>query len=141
MNSIRVLGKQLNTTYTHSRRENSLWLDGMLAIDSSNKVSANYKFGSGIRKLKYSYSQLGGIRTVEQCYDVSENSWDFAVSQRVYGNDVAKASFRTSSKVLGLEWSRASPFSGSFKVKASLNLAEESKIPKLSAESTWDFDM
>lgn len=116
MNSIRVLDKQLNLTYTHSRREKNLWLDGTLIIDSSNKVSANYKFDSGNCKLKYCYSQEGGVRTFEPCYDVSKNCWDFIVSQRIYGGDVVKASYQTSTKILGFQWSRTSPFSGSFKV-------------------------
>ncbi|XP_021757706.1 outer envelope pore protein 24B, chloroplastic-like [Chenopodium quinoa] len=141
MNSIRVLDKQLKMTYTHSRADKNLWVDGTVVIDSSNKISATCNFDSGIRKFKYCYSQAGGARTFEPCYDVAKNSWDFSVSQRITGDDVVKGSYQTSTKILGLEWSRASPFSGSFKVSASLNLAEESKIPKLSAESTWDFDM
>ncbi|KNA17282.1 hypothetical protein SOVF_081410, partial [Spinacia oleracea] len=116
MNSIRVLDKRLNMTYTHSRVEKNLLLDGTLVIDSSNKVTANCDFESGIRKLKYSYSHGGGDTTFEPCYDVSKNSWDFAAFQRIHGGDVVKASYQTSTKVLGLEWSRSSPFNGSFKV-------------------------
>ncbi|XP_057528550.1 outer envelope pore protein 24A, chloroplastic-like [Amaranthus tricolor] len=141
MNSGRVLDKQLNLTYTHSIKENNCWMDGMLMIDSSNKLSANYKFDCGLSKLKYCYSQGGGVRTFESCYAVADKSWDFAVSQRVCGNDLVRASYQTSSKNLGLAWLTTSSFGGCFKVSASVNLAEESKIPKLSAESTWDLDM
>ncbi|XP_061353376.1 outer envelope pore protein 24, chloroplastic-like isoform X2 [Gastrolobium bilobum] len=51
------------------------------------------------------------------------------------------ASYQTSSKVLGFEWSRNSKQTGCFKVVASVNLAEEMKLPKLSAETTWNFEM
>lgn len=140
MNSVRVLDRDLRLTYSHAKGDNRVALDGMLVIDPANKVSANYAFDSGNCKLKYSYTHKG-VRTFEPCYDVKKNSWDFAVSQRIYGDDVVRASYQTSSRVLALEWTRASPFNGQFKVAASLNLAEETKIPKLSAESTWNFDM
>ncbi|CAO2830278.1 unnamed protein product [Amaranthus hypochondriacus] len=91
-------------------------MDGTLMIDSSNKLSANYKFGCGLSKLKYCYSQGGGVRTFESCYAVADNSWDFAVSQRVCENDVVRASYQTSSKNLGLAWLTTSSFGGCFKV-------------------------
>ncbi|KAK9129922.1 hypothetical protein Sjap_010409 [Stephania japonica] len=140
MNSVSVLNKSLRLNYIHWRGQNRTLLDGTLVFDSSNKVSANYAFGSGNCKLKYTY-QHGGVRTFEPCYDLSSNSWDFAVSQRVFGDDVFRASYQTSSKVLGLEWCRDSKVNGQFKILASLNLAEEVKMPKLSAESTWNFEM
>nr|DAD40680.1 TPA_asm: hypothetical protein HUJ06_015003 [Nelumbo nucifera] len=116
MNTIRVAEKPLNLTYIHGRGDNRTVLDGTLVLDSANKVSANYVFGSGNCKLKYAYVH-GGVRTFEPCYDLTKNSWDFAVSQRVYGEDVFRASYQTSSKLLGLEWSRDSKLNGTFKVK------------------------
>ncbi|KAM7524182.1 hypothetical protein LguiA_014084 [Lonicera macranthoides] len=140
MNSVRVLDKPLNLTYSHARGDNRTALDGTLVLDPANKFSANYAFDSGNCKLKYSYVHTG-LTTFEPSYDVAKNSWDFAVSQRVYGDDVLKASYQASSKVLALDWLRNSMYNGSFKVSATLNLAEELKIPKITAESTWNFDV
>ncbi|XP_027092893.1 outer envelope pore protein 24B, chloroplastic [Coffea eugenioides] len=140
MNTIRVSEKPLNLTYMHSRGDNRTSLDGTLVFDSANKVSANHVLGSGNCKLKYTYVH-GGLTTFEPSYDFSKNSWDFAISRRVYGDDVFRAAYQTSSKNLGLEWSRNSKLNGSFKISASLNLADERKMPKLTAESAWDFEM
>ncbi|PRQ27012.1 outer envelope pore protein 24, chloroplastic [Rosa rugosa] len=140
MNTIRVAEKPLNLTYIHSKGDNRTILDGTLVLNPANKVSANHVLGTGNGKLKYSYLH-GGVTTFEPSYDVAKNSWDFAVSRRVYGDDVFRASYQTSSKLLGLEWSRNSKVNGSFKVSASVNLAEERKVPKLTAESTWDFEI
>ncbi|KAL3505285.1 hypothetical protein ACH5RR_035126 [Cinchona calisaya] len=140
MNTIRVSEKPLNLTYIHSRGDNRTILDGTLVFDSANKVSANHVMGSGNCKLKYTYVH-GGLTTFEPSYDFAKNSWDFAVSRRVYGDDVFRAAYQTSSKNLGLEWSRNSKLNGSFKISASVNLADEKKLPKLSAESSWDFEM
>lgn len=115
MNTVSVLEKPLNLTYTHWRGDNRTALDGTLVIDSANKFSANYGFDSGNCKLKYSYVHRG-LTTFEPSYDSAKNSWDVAVSQRVYEDDVVKASYQSSSKILGLEWSRNSSLSGGFKV-------------------------
>ncbi|KAK3038129.1 hypothetical protein RJ639_029583, partial [Escallonia herrerae] len=114
MNTIRVLEKPLNLTYIHHRGDNRTILDGTLVFDSANKVSANHMLGSGNCKLKYSYLH-GGVNTFEPSYNWAKNSWDFAVARKVYGDDVLKASYHTSSKALGLEWSRNSKFNGCFK--------------------------
>ncbi|KAJ9166108.1 hypothetical protein P3X46_020900 [Hevea brasiliensis] len=140
MNTVKVADKPLNLTYIHSRGDNRTILDGALVFDSANKVSANYMLGTGNCKLKYTYVQ-GGATTFEPCYDLAKNSWDFAVSRKVYADDVFRATYQTSSKALGLEWSRNSKFNGNFKISASLNLGEESKVPKLSAESTWNLEI
>ncbi|XP_054817463.1 outer envelope pore protein 24, chloroplastic-like [Prosopis cineraria] len=140
MNTVRIADKPLNLTYTHSWGDNRTALDGTLIIDPANKFSANHTLGSGNCKLKYAYVHQG-VTTFEPSYDLAKNSWDFAVSRRVYGDDLLKASYQTSSKLLGLEWSRNSKQSGCFKIAASLNLAEELKVPKLSAETTWNFEM
>ncbi|EEF52550.1 outer envelope pore protein 24B, chloroplastic isoform X1 [Ricinus communis] len=140
MSTIKVADKPLNLTYIHSRGDNRTVLDGALVLDSANKLAANHILGSGNCKLKYTYVH-GGVTTFEPCYDLAKNSWDFAVSRKVYADDVFRATYQTSSKALGLEWSRNSKFNGNFKIAASVNLAEESKVPKLSAESTWNFEM
>ncbi|ESR48203.1 Outer envelope pore protein 24B [Citrus sinensis] len=140
MNSVRVADKPLNLTYIHGRGDNRTILEGTLVFDSANKVSANHVLGSGNCKLKYTYVH-GGLTTFEQWYDLAKNSWDFAVSRKVYGDDVFRASYQTSSKALALEWSRNSKINGDFKIQAALNLAEELRVPKLTAESTWNFEM
>ncbi|CDP02823.1 unnamed protein product [Coffea canephora] len=141
MNTVRVMERPLNLTYTHWKGENRTALDGTFLIDSANKVSACYGFHSDNDcMLKYSYTH-DGLTTVEPSYDFGKNAWDFAVSRRIYGNDVVRASYRSSTKVLGLDWTRTSSLNGSFKISAAVNLAEESKIPTLSAESTLNFDL
>ncbi|KAI4336890.1 hypothetical protein L6164_015367 [Bauhinia variegata] len=140
MNSVRVADKSLNLTYIHSRGDNRTILDGTLVIDPANKVSANHTLGTGNSKFKYTYVHKG-VTTFEPCYDLAKNSWDFAVSRKVYCDDSLKASYQTSTKILGMEWSRNSKQNGSFKVSASLNLAEELKVPKLTAETTLNFEM
>ncbi|XP_022772776.1 outer envelope pore protein 24A, chloroplastic-like isoform X2 [Durio zibethinus] len=139
MNSVRVAEKPLKLTYIHGRGDNRTVVDGALVFDSANKVSANYMLGTRNCKLKYSYVH-GGVTTFEPCYDLGKNAWDFAISRRIY-DDVFKATYQIWSKDLALEWSRNSKFNGTFKISASVNLAEESKIPKIIAESTWDLEM
>ncbi|KAK4599718.1 hypothetical protein RGQ29_009665 [Quercus rubra] len=140
MNSVRVLEKPFNLTYIHSRGDNRTILDGTLVLDSANKLSANHTLGTRNCKLKYTYVH-GGVNTFEPSYDLAKNSWDFAVSRRVYDDDVLRASYQTSSNVLGLEWVRNSKHQGAFKISASVNLAEENKVPKLIAESTWNLEI
>lgn len=113
MNSIKVLEKPLNLKYSHSVGENKTILDGTLVFDSANKLSVNHKLGSEGCKLKYSYVH-GGLTTFEPSYDTQEDSWDFAVS---HGKDVCSATYKTSSKNLGLQWSRSSKLGASFKVQ------------------------
>ncbi|KAK7291180.1 hypothetical protein RIF29_06118 [Crotalaria pallida] len=140
MNTVRVAEKPLNLTYIHGWRDNKTILDGTLVFDPANKISVNYALDSGNSKLKYTYVHKG-LTTFEPTYDVAKNSWDLAVSRKVYDDDAFKASYQTSSKVLGFEWSRNSKNTGCFKIIASVNLAEEQKLPKLSAETTWNFEV
>jgi hypothetical protein len=116
MNTVRIAEKPLNLTYIHSRGDNRTILDGTLVVDSANKLSVNHALGSGNFKLKYAYVH-GGVTTFEPCYDWAKNTWDFAVARKVYGDDVLRATFQTSSQVLGLEWLRNSKQNGSFKVQ------------------------
>lgn len=118
MNTVRIAEKPLNLTYIHSRGDNRTILDGTLIFDPANRVSANHTLGSGNCKIKYTYVHQG-VTTFEPSYDVAKNSWDFAVSRRVYGDDSLRASYQTSNKILGLEWSRNSKQSGCFKVNVS----------------------
>ncbi|TKY57730.1 Outer envelope pore protein 24 [Spatholobus suberectus] len=140
MNTVRVANKPLNLTYEHSRGDNRTVLDGTFEFDPANKVSVNYALDCGSCKLKYTYVHEG-LTTFEPAYDVAKDTWDFAVSRRVYGDDTLEASYEISSKVLGLGWARDSKHAGCFKITASVNLAEELKASKLSAETTWSFEM
>lgn len=140
MNTVRVAEKPLNLTYIHNSGDNRTLLDGTLVVDSANKVSVNHPLGSKNFKLKYSYVH-GGATTFEPSYDWAKNSWDFAVARKVFDDDVLRASYQTSSQVVGLEWSRNSKHNGCFKILASVNLAEENRTPKIIAESTWNLDI
>ncbi|KAL8087759.1 hypothetical protein AgCh_037784 [Apium graveolens] len=140
MNSIRVAEKPISLNYIHFRNDNRTILDGTIAFDSANKVSVNHVVGSGNAKLKYTYLH-GGVTTFEQSYDVAKETWDFAVSRKVYGDDVVKASYQTSKKLLGLDWSRTTKQNGSFKISASFVVGEQLKTPNISAETSWDFEM
>ncbi|XP_020203129.1 outer envelope pore protein 24, chloroplastic isoform X2 [Cajanus cajan] len=140
MNTVRVRERPLNLTYAHNFSDNRTVLDGTFVYDPANKFSANYALDSGNCKLKYTYVHKG-LTTFEPTYDVAKNTWDFAVSQRVYGDDTLRATYQTSTRVLGLEWSRMSKHPAGFKIVASVNLAEELKAPKVVAETSWNFEM
>lgn len=117
MNTVRLAEKPVSLTYTHILGARQTAVDGSVQFDPSNKLSANYSFGSGNCKVKYVYAH-GEFRriVVEPIYDLSKNAWDFAVSRKFDGGDSLKASYQTSSKVLGLEWNRDSKINGCFKV-------------------------
>ncbi|KAL9238006.1 hypothetical protein vseg_012488 [Gypsophila vaccaria] len=140
MNSIRVLEKPFNITYIHSRNDNRTVLDGTLVLDSSNKISANHMMGSKNGKFKYTYVHQG-LTSFEPSYDLGKNSWDFALSRRVYGDNLLKASYQTANSKLGLEWSKNTKRVGTFKMSAVFDLAEEVKMPKLMAETTWNIEI
>lgn len=115
MNTIRISDKPLNMVYSHSRGDQRTMLDGTLVIDSANKVSANHVLGSGNCKLKYTFVH-GGVTTFEPSYDLAKDSWDFAVSRKVYADHVLKAVYQTSNQNLQLDWSTKSKMIGSYKV-------------------------
>ncbi|GAB2291304.1 Outer envelope pore protein 24, chloroplastic [Dionaea muscipula] len=141
MNRVRVLEKPVNLSYIHSVGENRTVLEGTLVLDPANKVSASHTLGPTVNgKLKYSYLH-GGVTAFEPSYDLGKNAWDFSVSRKVFGDDVVKASYQSSDRNLGLEWSRNSKTSGCFKVSAIFNVAEEFKMPKLIAENTWNVEL
>ncbi|PKU76626.1 outer envelope pore protein 24, chloroplastic [Dendrobium catenatum] len=141
MNTVRLAEKPVSLTYTHMLGARQTAIDGSLQIDPANKLSVNYSFGSGNCKVKYAYAhgEFGRI-LVEPVYDLSKNTWDFAVSKKYDGGDSLKANYQTSSKVLGLEWNRDSKTNGCFKISAAFNLAEKNAIPKVFAESTLNYD-
>ncbi|KAE8714412.1 Outer envelope pore protein 24 [Hibiscus syriacus] len=139
MNSIRVGEKPLKLTYNHDHGGHRTVMDGALVLDPANKVSASYIFGTRNVKVKYSYVH-GGDSTYEPCYDLGNNVWDFSVSKRLC-DDVFKGTYQSWTRDFALEWSRNSKFNGKFKISATVNLAGESKVPKIFAESTWDLDM
>ncbi|XP_051139843.1 outer envelope pore protein 24A, chloroplastic-like [Andrographis paniculata] len=140
MNTIKLAEKPLNLTYTHSKGDERTVLDGSLVIDPDNKVSANHVLGTGDTKFKYTYIH-GGLTTFEPCYCLVGNTWNLSVSRKFYGNDVFRATYQASSKNLGLEWLRSSKVNGSFKIIASMNLADEKKVPKVAVETTWDLEI
>nr|GMC52289.1 protein IWS1 homolog isoform X1 [Ipomoea batatas] len=119
MRTVRVRDKPLNLNYIHFNGDNRTILDGTFVFDPSNKVSANHVLGSGNCKLKYTYVHKG-LTTYEPIYDFAKDTWDFAISRRVYGDDVFKFLCQTSSKNLSLEWSRNSKLNGSFKALISI---------------------
>ncbi|KAH7570166.1 hypothetical protein JRO89_XS05G0061200 [Xanthoceras sorbifolium] len=142
MNTARILEKQLNMTYTHTQGENRTILDGTLVLDPNNKLSASYALDSRNCKLKYSYL-LRGLTAFEPCYDFGKKSLELAVSKRVLDGDVVKASYKTSNKVLELEWLSGKSLinDGRCKVSASFTLGEGLYVPTISAESSWNFEV
>ena len=60
MSSAKLAGKPLKLTNIHAQKANMTVLDGNLAFDPSNKVSAKYSFASASGQLKYSYVHAGG---------------------------------------------------------------------------------
>ena len=95
--------------------ENQTSLNGMLELNSANKLSVDYAFDFGDCKLMYSYAH-GGM-TLEPCYDFGKKSLDFTMSQRILDGDLIGASYKTSSKTLGLEWSSNSKYSENLRFK------------------------
>ncbi|KAG6729585.1 hypothetical protein I3842_01G035800 [Carya illinoinensis] len=139
--NLNMLERPLNLTYTHAMSENRTLLNGTLELDSASKLSANYAFHSGNCKLKYSYAHGG--TTLEPSYDFGNKSLDLEASQRILEGNLIRASYKTSSKTLGLEWSSNSKHNKNlrFKVSALLELAKGLHMPILNAESIWDFSL
>ncbi|KAD6119194.1 hypothetical protein R6Q59_025253 [Mikania micrantha] len=140
MNTIKISDKPLNLVYSHSLGDEKTMLDGTLVIDSTNKVSVNHVLGSGNCKLKYTYVH-GGVTTFEPSYELAKDSWDFAVSRKVYADHVLRAAYQTSSQDLAVDWSSKSKMIGSYKVSALFNLEGGLKVPRVTAETTWDLEM
>ncbi|XP_028758460.1 outer envelope pore protein 24, chloroplastic-like [Neltuma alba] len=168
MNTISVLEKPLKLTYGHEWCKKGTDLQGTLELDEDNKVSADCTLGSKNNnkyKLKYTYNHKG-LTKVSSSYEVISDSWDLAVSQKLLDihtleasykasdnnlglgwalaskhNGTFKTSYHTSSKILGLKWLLASKPHGSFEINASLNLGEKSRVPNVSAKTTFHLEI
>ncbi|XP_038976641.1 outer envelope pore protein 24A, chloroplastic-like [Phoenix dactylifera] len=139
---MKVLGRAVDLTYTHARGENRTVVDGAVAFDARNRMAVSHALGTKEWKVGYTYAHGALRRTVaETSYDFKGNAWYFAVTRRLEGGDAVKATYGTSSQALGLEWARNSPITGTFKVSASINVAEKNIVPKLTAESTWNYEV
>lgn len=115
MTSANVAGKPLKLTYIHPQKRNATMLEGSLALDSRNKVTAKYSFATDKGQLKYTYVHSSGT-TIEPSYDFHSESWHFAAARKVGRHDHARACFDAHHKTVGLEWTRDSKEYGAFKV-------------------------
>ncbi|XP_078180763.1 outer envelope pore protein 24B, chloroplastic-like [Carex rostrata] len=142
MNMALVMNKPMNIMYMHSWGDNRTTIDCTTVFDPANKVSVSHSVGSRACRVKYAYAH-GELRNTvfEPCYDTGKNTWDFALTRKLEGGNAVKGTYNCSSKLLGLEWSRDSKTDGTFKVSASIDMAEEKKSPKLMAERVWNYDL
>ncbi|KAL6909589.1 hypothetical protein ACP4OV_001870 [Aristida adscensionis] len=156
MNSALVLDKRVSLTYTHSTTlapaaaapapapapPSRTALDCTVTFDAANKVSLSHALGSGGCRVKYTYAHgADRLTTVEPLFDSNKNAWEFAVTRKFEGGDAVKGTYHASTKLLGLEWSRDNKSGGSFKIATSFDLSDQSKSPKLTAESTWNYEI
>ncbi|GAB2224874.1 hypothetical protein Droror1_Dr00005652 [Drosera rotundifolia] len=115
-------------------------VEGTVVIEEANKVSASHTLGQGVNgRLRYSYVH-GGVVAFEPCYDLGKNAWDLGVSGKVFGNNVARVSYHTVNRNLGLEWVKNSNVGGCFKVSAIFNLAEGLNW-LLRVNGTWNCEL
>lgn len=148
MNSALVLDKRVSLTYTHSTSlapaapPSRTGLNCTLTFDPANKVNFSHTLGSAGCRLKYTYAHgADHLTTMEPCFDTAQNAWEFAVTRKFQGGDSLKGTYHASTKLLGLEWNRDSKTGGSFKVATTFDLSDQSKAPKLIAESTWNYEI
>ncbi|KAL5218470.1 hypothetical protein ABZP36_019154 [Zizania latifolia] len=150
MNSALLLDRRVSLTYTHSTTlfpgpaapPARTGLDCSLTFDPANKLNLSHTLGSGGCRVKYSYAHgQDRLTTIEPSFDTAKNAWDFAVSRKFQGGDAIKGTYHASTKLLGLEWTRDSKIGGSFKVATTFDLSDQSKAPKLIAESTWNYEI
>ncbi|XP_072973886.1 outer envelope pore protein 24, chloroplastic-like [Typha angustifolia] len=146
MNSITVLTKAVNFTYTHEYPANRTVVDGTFPFDNGNKMTVNYGLGTGDCKVKYKYESGEKEKrqvVVEPSYDLMKDAWDLAVTGTFEDTDVIKATYATKSNVLGVQWSRKTrgKVNWSMKVSTSFNLAERQEHPKFMAETTLNYDI
>ncbi|CAK7339550.1 unnamed protein product [Dovyalis caffra] len=92
MNTVKVLDKPLNLTYTHAEGKTWTMLDGTLVLNSANKGT-----------------------TIEPGYDFGMNSWNIAASQRFFTGNLLRVSYENWRNELGLEWLRDSMSKGAYK--------------------------
>lgn len=171
MNSATVLDKRVSLTYTHSTSlapaapkpaipapasgaapapapaprgppPSRTALDLSVAFDPANKVSVSHALGGGGCRVKYTYAHgAGRLTTIEPVYDTAKNAWEFTVARKFEGGDSVRGTYQANTKQLGLEWTRSSSIGGSFKVATTFDLSDQSKAPKLVAESTWNYEI
>ncbi|XP_038978632.1 outer envelope pore protein 24, chloroplastic-like [Phoenix dactylifera] len=142
MNSVKVLEKAVDLTYTHARKENRTAVEGAVALDASNKIAVSNVLGTEEWKVRYTYAHGALRRTViEPCYDVKANAWDVAVTRKFERGNAVKATFRTSSRSVDLEWTGDIPLNTTIKISGSINMAEKIAVPKLTAETTWSYEI
>ncbi|CAN6280516.1 unnamed protein product [Urochloa humidicola] len=153
MNSALLLDKRLSLTYTHSTSlapvpadapapPSRTALDCSLTFDPANKLNLSHSLGSGGCRLKYTYAHgADRLTTIEPLFDTNKNAWEFAITKKFQGGDAIKGTYHASNKLLGLEWTRDSKAGGSFKVATTFDLSDQSKAPKLIAESTWNHEI
>ncbi|KAF8762396.1 hypothetical protein HU200_009577 [Digitaria exilis] len=154
MNSALVLDKRVSLTYTHSTTfataqpppaavpPSRTALDCSVTFDPANKVNFSHALGSGGCRVKYTYSHgAERLTTIEPLFDTKKNAWEFALTRKFQGGDAVKGTYHASTKMLGLEWSRDSKAGGSFKVATTFDMSDQSKAPKLIAESTWNYEI
>ncbi|KAG1366958.1 putative Outer envelope pore protein 24B, chloroplastic [Cocos nucifera] len=116
MNSVKVLKKTVDLTYTHARGENRTAVEGAVALDAGNKIAVSNVLGTDEWKVRYAYTHGALQRTViEPCYDVKANAWDFALTRKFERGHAVKATFRPRSQALDLEWTGDIPFNTTIK--------------------------
>ncbi|KAL4180511.1 hypothetical protein AMTRI_Chr13g125630 [Amborella trichopoda] len=140
MNAIKVNQTPLKINYTHKVKKNSTLFSASLAFDPDNTLSGSYNFGNMNTKVRYKYNHGGGARGFELGYDFDEG-FDFALSHKVFSTDTLKASYGASKQIFQLDYAQAAKDTGSFKITATVDLKEEKKVPKLTAMTTWSFDL
>lgn len=126
INSALVLDKRVSLTYTHSTTfataqpppaavpPSRTALDCSVTIDPANKVNLSHSLGSGGCRVKYTYAHgEDRLTTIEPLFDTKKNAWEFALTRKFQGGDAIKGTYHASTKLLGLEWTKAG---GSFKV-------------------------
>uniref|UniRef100_A0A0E0KLQ4 Outer envelope pore protein 24, chloroplastic n=1 Tax=Oryza punctata TaxID=4537 RepID=A0A0E0KLQ4_ORYPU len=150
MNSALLLDRRVSLTYTHSTTlspspaapPTRTALDCSLNFDPANKLNLSHTLGSSGCRVRYSYAHgQDRLTTIEPCFDTAKNAWDFAVTRKFQGGDAIKGTYQASTKLLALEWTRDSKIGASFKVATSFDLSDQSKAPKLIAESTWNYEI
>ncbi|WVZ61330.1 hypothetical protein U9M48_011228 [Paspalum notatum var. saurae] len=153
MNSALVLDRRVSLTYTHSTSlatvvapapapPSRTALDCSVTFDPNNKVNLSHTLGSGGCRLKYTYAHgADRLTTIEPLFDTTKNAWEFAVTRKFEGGDAVKGTYQASTKLLGLEWTRDSKAGANFKVATTFDLSDQSKAPKLIAESTWNYEI
>ncbi|EHA8586639.1 putative Outer envelope pore protein 24B, chloroplastic [Cocos nucifera] len=136
MNSMKVLGRAVDLTYTDARGQNRTAVDGAVAFDARNRVAVSHALGTKEWKVRHTYTHGALRRTVtETSYDFKSHAWDFAVTRRSQQGDAVKATYGSSTRAIGLEWARNSPITGTFKVGHYLAIFH-SKMTMANVDST-----